>query len=773
MEVTTEEELQSIEDNNIKLTDDISLTENFTGFDEYTKIFDGNGHTISNLTTSFIKKITEDAIFKNVTFKNVCLTDTPAIIEWNNGTIKSVTVSNYTNNSHENKVGVVKDNRSRILDCTLKDSSLYGDEEVGGFIGNDHQGFIQDCTVENGFICASSEIGGIIGDSISTTIQNSVVTDSCIRGRYMIGGAVGRSKESSISKTTVINSNIEAIRSTGGILGEGDKKISIRDCKVQETQICSKDTIYCVGDVDARGEIKGSSVSDCKIITKDKNTNIHIFSDSGSVTNSFITDSLIYSQNVTLSATNSKIKHSYADIEIRTQGSVEQDVKNISTFYTTVTVSQPEEPKTVTVSEKSDLENINVLDTIQLKQDINLENTEFSSLIRFNGTLNGNGHTIFNMKGSLFRHTEAEFTDLTIQNADLSDFKYTGIVTQSAVNTTFDNITVIQNTQSNTLSNFSGISNRISKSEIRNCTININTELEDCVFSGVADLVQNSKLRDTKVELNISNTEKTSGVSRLVLNSKVVGCQTTGSISVQKTDVAGLGFNIENESRLYQSQSDITIKSEHVNETDQNQKISGLISLNKGKVQDCEFTGEIHSKSSVGEDEPKSKTHNTKNINYNVFGGIVGKNEGSIINCTNRGLLKIDGINIGGIAGKCSSEITNCTNNGLIQGKRNVGGIVGSKVNSSITKSSNQNKVSGEEKIGGLIGVIKGELKVNVENCYVTESIEGDLLIGTIENPSLDHDIFNLYWASELEQESVYGQEYTDSIQSINTILRL
>ena len=640
------------------------------------------------------------------------------------------------------------------------------------------RGFIQGCAVEDTFICGNSRVGCIVGTVDSTTVQNSVIKNSHIRGRYMIGGVVGKSKKSNIVKITVTNSKIDGKRSTSGILGSGDRKINIRDCKVQETQISSKDTIHCVGDIGLKGEIKNTFVSDCRFITKDKHTKIQLFSKKGSITNSFITDSMIYAQELTLSATNSTINHSYADIEIITKDSVDQDITTTSTFYTTVTVTKPKQPKTVTVSEKTDLENVNVADTIQLEQDIDLENTEFSNLLRFSGTLNGNGHTISNVKGPLFGYTEAEFKDVTIQNTNLSKFTHNGIITYSATDTTFDNITVIQDTDFNRLSSLSGISYEINKSKIQDCSVKIETELKECLFSGVVDLVRDSQIRNTNVELNISNTGKTSGISRILQNSKIVNCQTTGRMSIKDTESAGLILEINNDSAVYQSHSDLTINSQHFNETRHAQNIAGLISLNHGKVKNCEFTGKLHSTQSEEEYESGIKTTNTEqsykeHIEYNSFGGIVGKNKGRVIKCINTGQLEIDGINVGGIVGQCSSKITQCTNNGSIQGKRNVGGLVGTKKPSSVTKSSNQNNVSGEENIGGLIGCIKGESPVEIENCYVTESTQGDLLIGNIEDPSLDHNISSLYWNSDLEGESIYGKEYSGSTRSINTILQV
>ena len=60
-------------------------------------------------------------------------------------------------------------------------------------------------------------------------------------------------------------------------------------------------------------------------------------------------------------------------------------------------------------------------------------------------------------------------------------------------------------------------------------------------------------------------------------------------------------------------------------------------------------------------------------------GGIAGYSKGSIIRCTNSGIVGYEhtGYNVGGIAGRQTGIITMCTNKGEIYGRKDIGGIVG------------------------------------------------------------------------------------------------
>ena len=116
----------------------------------------------------------------------------------------------------------------------------------------------------------------------------------------------------------------------------------------------------------------------------------------------------------------------------------------------------------------------------------------------------------------------------------------------------------------------------------------------------------------------------------------------------------------------------------------------------------------------------------------NYTGGIVGKAEGSIINCHNYANVSTIGNNdyAGGIAGASNTQksgtciIKDCTNNGEINGYQHVGGIVGSTIgNTEISNCLNNGNVTGGYRfVGGIAGTLY--LTSNVRNCVNNGEIE-------------------------------------------------
>ena len=91
-------------------------------------------------------------------------------------------------------------------------------------------------------------------------------------------------------------------------------------------------------------------------------------------------------------------------------------------------------------------------------------------------------------------------------------------------------------------------------------------------------------------------------------------------------------------------------------------------------------------------------------------GGIVGGNNGNILECTNTGIVSGTVEFTGGIVGtNGSGTITKCDNDNKVSGKHYVGGIVGIQGveafgSSLITKCSNQADITGEYAVGGISG---------------------------------------------------------------------
>ena len=79
--------------------------------------------------------------------------------------------------------------------------------------------------------------------------------------------------------------------------------------------------------------------------------------------------------------------------------------------------------------------------------------------------------------------------------------------------------------------------------------------------------------------------------------------------------------------------------------------------------------------------------------NKSIIGSIAGKNEGSILNCSNCGTVNAgsSGYNCGGIVGSNYGLVSGCTNMSNVSAKNQVGGIAGSQLdNGKISYCSNR-----------------------------------------------------------------------------------
>jgi len=119
-------------------------------------------------------------------------------------------------------------------------------------------------------------------------------------------------------------------------------------------------------------------------------------------------------------------------------------------------------------------------------------------------------------------------------------------------------------------------------------------------------------------------------------------------------------------------------------------------------------------------------------------GGLVGQNDGLIVNCSSDAY--VDGTNIGyitgGLVGWNFGRIINSSSSGTVIGIDSVGGLVGESDNfalqypANISYSFSTSNVSGENKVGGLVGLIGYSLILTIDNSYATGSVDGLTSVG-------------------------------------------
>ena len=131
---------------------------------------------------------------------------------------------------------------------------------------------------------------------------------------------------------------------------------------------------------------------------------------------------------------------------------------------------------------------------------------------------------------------------------------------------------------------------------------------------------------------------------------------------------------------------------------------------------DAEYVGLFGCIGEGGTVKNLTLTDNTIRINrsaiYTFVGGICGENRGSITNCSNSGIVNVNGgtyTYVGGICGRnYGGSIENCDNSSDVTGTDTVGGICG-RNSGSIENCDNSGDVTGT--VGGICGENWGSIK--------------------------------------------------------------
>lgn len=210
------------------LTADINLSE-YTGtefniignnIDQFTGVFDGNDHTISNFTytstgTDYI------ALFgylgRGGQIKDLGMTD------------PNVNAGTGINENHVRNVGslVGYSNEGTIdncysIRCTVRAGDLYA-SNVGGLIGLTYNSTISNCNVA-GFVTGGSRIGGLVGRQRRGSMTNCHATGT-VAGFQLVGGLVGTngvfggSPYGGLISNCYASAIVQGCWNTGGLVG--------------------------------------------------------------------------------------------------------------------------------------------------------------------------------------------------------------------------------------------------------------------------------------------------------------------------------------------------------------------------------------------------------------------------------------------------------------------------------------------------------------------------------------------------------------------------
>ena len=198
--------------------------EDSTKSNPFTAIFEGHGHTISNL---MINRSNTDYVglfgyIKGGTINNVGLSNID--IKGGNrvgGLVGRISYSNITNshatgdvegNIHTGGLAGIKDH-STIMNSYAAGNTT-GTGTVGGLVSDNSNGTIRDSYATN-VVVANRHVGGLVGYNYSGTITNSYATGS-VKGDDRVGGLVGYNYSGTITASYWDTQTSEQTSSAGG-----------------------------------------------------------------------------------------------------------------------------------------------------------------------------------------------------------------------------------------------------------------------------------------------------------------------------------------------------------------------------------------------------------------------------------------------------------------------------------------------------------------------------------------------------------------------------
>lgn len=198
----------------------------------FSGVFDGNGHSIANLTISISSREYIGLFGK---------------IDKDESEIKNLALENISINGWNDLVGGITGdfNYGRIINC-YSTGSIKGAEKLGGLVGENYFGEIinsySSSTVESYQSSGYTYVGGLVG-------ENSGLISKCyssgeVRGASYVGGLVGKSWAGAITNCYSIGEVYGSGNYTGGLIGSNG--ISNRTSRV--TNCYSTGKVSCNGD---------------------------------------------------------------------------------------------------------------------------------------------------------------------------------------------------------------------------------------------------------------------------------------------------------------------------------------------------------------------------------------------------------------------------------------------------------------------------------------------------------------------------------------------
>ncbi len=248
---------------------------------------------------------------------------------------------------------------------------------------------------------------------------------------------------------------------------------------------------------------------------------------------------------------------------------------------------------------------------------------------------------------------------------------------------------------------------------------------------------------------------------------------THGTVQSDNGIVGGIvGIN-ENEATIINSTSEANV-------TNYGDNIAGgIVGINDASIDQCYFGGIVTGDGSttggiVGLNNYNGVIDNSNSDgtvvstgDYDIgtfysMGGIVGKNNGSVLNASFTGEIEVTEFGferVGGIVGwQEGGSIQRSFSTTSIEGNSYIGGLVGRNSGGTISESYSTGNIKGFRYVGGLIGHNEG-MSQTIENCFATGNVEsrasGNLYVGGFMGQG--GDIYNSYSTGTVTEGDASG----------------
>lgn len=288
-----------------------------------------------------------------------------------------------------------------------------------------------------------------------------------------------------------------------------------------------------------------------------------------------------------------------------------------------------------------------------LTNDLDFEETPLN-IPFFNGTLNGNNHSISNFTGSnlsfhdnvpkaIFSYvSNATLSNITLNNLNMYSDTYTLTILSSfagkAINSTFNSINAIECSvnEQNTFGYTGGLFGIIDSCYVNNCSFS-GSVYSNSLAGGLMNEATHSFISNSFTNAAV-HSKNSGGLARHMSYTEISECYTNGSVVATNSNNCSAGgiLSFGAGLKIIDSYSNCTVSG--IND------VGGIIgSITSGSIIDCYATGQVNGTINVGGIVGRcsslgyiyvKNTYFTGNINaQNIFGALIGLLDAHVENC--------------------------------------------------------------------------------------------------------------------------------------------